>query len=490
MAMEDTVRALRGIQPDEVRAAVPDMPLKNEALSGVLTFCRSETWAYLSGLFPDMPDHFAGAMVQQESYLDAFCLLDLCRRLEAAEPFASAELEAYQKRTGRASVSFEEFQKEVLPLCLEQAEQSKNPARSAKDNGAITTIGKRLLIPSAFDYQRSFITSIRSKGGFFMLSEQTDEKTGRKKEVKTLALDINVPFLEGLFNAVLINYISGDKTGRTKVYFPDLAKELGLDFRREKKADGKKGESRKEARQREMQRFIMQTNQIYGTIPGKNGYVKLFNTPWFDPETECLEFESPYMMELININMAHEQQAIDSGRHVYEWKCYLMHSNAANERNKAAVEMAQRVLVGVQQRGTSRPDSRLKPYQGSRLEDKDVFTWHISCKGLIIDCPQVKDQLERQKSNSGKTMVLNRAFTAMYKILRTKSDLFDYYMDASITEIIPTYSTLNDCFIYVRHYGKNPDYKLPQIELPKKRPAPKQEEKPSKPSQECSGKGQ
>ena len=449
-----------------------------ETLDGILTFYQSKTWAYFSELFPDMADYFAGTTVQQETYLDTFFLLDFCHKLEAAEPFTAAEIEAYKKKTGKDTVTFKEFQKEVLPLCLEQAEQlAKNPAKFAKDNGAVTTIGNRIMLLSDPDFQNSFTTKKGAKNGIFTL-----DKNRQRQE---LTFDINIPFLQGLLKAVYLNYISGDKSGRVRLYYPAVAKELGIDTRQKPDKSKKNGETmpaekqetRAEARRREMESFIIQIQQLYGAIPGQYGYFQLLNTPWYDDKTEQLDFASPYMMKLIELNEQKEHRVIESGKHYAEWKCDLMHSTVANERNKSAVEMAQRVLVGVQQRGTTRPDSKLKQYQESKLKDKGVFTWHISCKGLIIDCPLIKNQLERQKNNSGKTMALKRAFTTMYKILRTKSDLFDYYIDVSITEIIPTYSTLNECVIYVRHYGKNPNYKPPQVELPKRKPVPKQEEK-------------
>ena len=325
------------------------------------------------------------------------------------------------------------------------------------EENTITTIGNRLMLLSDPEYQNSFTTRTESNSGIFILDSENKQH---------LALSIDYPFLEGLLKATYISYLKGNPTGHIRLYYPDIAREMGIDSRKESDLTGTK-ESSTSARKRDMENFIVQIQQIYGRIPGEEGNFQLLNVPKYNEKTEILEFTSPYMMKLIQLNEQKTQKEIKNGKRPTEWKCDLMHSTAANERNKSAIEMAQRILVGVQQRGTTKPDSCLKQYQKSQTNDKKVFTWHITCKGLINDCPLITNLLNRQKSTSNKTHILQHAFKAMYKILRTKSDLYNYYLNLSVTEIIPTYSTLNKTTICITHYGRNPNYKRPQLDFQK-----------------------
>jgi hypothetical protein len=58
----------------------------------------------------------------------------------------------------------------------------------------------------------------------------------------------------------------------------------------------------------------------------------------------------------------------------------------------------------------------------------------------------------------------------MYRILRNKTDLFTYYADVKITEVIPTARRLN-AEIIIQHHGGNPNYKRPYLPL-KEEPYP------------------
>ena len=332
-----------------------------------------------------------------------------------------------------------------------------NETTTKPEENTITTIGNRLMLLSDPEFQNSFTTRTESNSGIFILDSENKQH---------LALSIDYPFLEGLLKATYISYLKGNPTGHIRLYYPDIAREMGIDSRKESDLTGTK-ESSALSRKREMEAFIIQVQQIYGRIPGEEENFQLLNVPKYNEKTEILEFTSPYMMKLIRLNEQKMQEKIKNGKRPTEWKCDLMHSTAANERNKSAIEMAQRILVGVQQRGTTKPDSKLKQYQGSQIKNEKVFTWHITCKGLINDCPLITNLLNRQKSTSNKTHILQHAFKAMYKILRTKSDLYDYYLNLSITETIPTYSTLNKTTICITHYGRNPDYQRPQIDFQK-----------------------
>ena len=339
---------------------------------------------------------------------------------------------------------------------IEQEIQPKPKKKTvAETQGAITTIAERLFVPSDPEYQDAFITKIgNSSIGLF----KRDAEGGKKQ----LALDINTTFLQALAKAIFIDFING-KQGETNIYFPSLAKELGYDLNAKKKKGEENSPSRAESRENFINSLIIELDNIWGKLPKDTTEYKLISVHAYNPETEVLYFVSPYLQRLIVALIGKEAAKIESGKHYYLWNCDLLHAAAANERNPAAVEMATRLLVGVQQRGLT-PDSELKQNRGKSFADPKAVTFSITCKRIIQDCPQIRERLKAQPNASQKTQTLKRTFTAMYKILKKKTDLFSYYTDVSIAETIPTSRTL-DTEIIIIHHGSNPQYSKPILPL-------------------------
>ena len=335
--------------------------------------------------------------------------------------------------------------------------------KKAESSGALMTLGERLFVPTDPEYQDAFITSISANIGLYRI----DPESGNKKQ---LALDYSVPFIQALAKAFFIDYMQGS-TGEmgTQVYFPTVARELGYDLR-DKAENGATDKqaltARAEARQAFIHSVIADIDTIWGKLPHDVTEYKLISVLAYNPETEILYFVSPYLQKLIGALVSKEADQLNSGKHYYNWHCDLLHASAANERNPAAVEMATRLLVGVQQRGL-KPDAKLKQNKGKAYTDEtaEIISYRITCKGLIDDCPQIREKLKAQKTASLKTQTLKRTFTAMYRILRKKTDLFAYYKDLTITEIIPTARSI-DAEIVITHKGGNPKYKRPVITIP------------------------
>jgi hypothetical protein len=317
------------------------------------------------------------------------------------------------------------------------------------------TIGERLFVPSDPEFQNAFLTSISAKIGLF--------RRGEENPKKQLALNINVPFLQALAKAVYIDVLNAS-TGETKIYFPTFARELGLDINRKTaQMESGKGLSRADARQIFINRLIVAIDDIWGRLPNDATEYKLISVHAYNPDTEILYFASPYFQRLIGAMVQKEVNQLDSGKKYFLWQCDLLHATAANERNPAAVEMATRLLVGVINRGM-KPDSKLPQNKNRFCKDASLVTYSISCAGLVQDCPQLRERLKVTATTSNRTTVLKRAFTAMYRILRTKTDLFTYYVDVKVTEVIPTAKSL-DAKIIVLHHGGNPSYERPYLLL-------------------------
>ncbi len=338
----------------------------------------------------------------------------------------------------------------------------------AEDNGAIMTIGERLFVPTDPEYMDAFTTSNRANIGFF----RKDQKSGARQ----LATDVNPLFMQALAKTVLVDIYNGNQED-TIVYFPTFARELGYEFDRYKEegtAEEKKADPEQEAqdltlsdRAKARKQFINQKlaewDSIWGVLPRSMTEYKLMALHTYNPETEEFTFQSPYLKQLISALIEKEEDKLSGGKHYHLWNSDLLHASAASDRNPAAVEMATRILQGVQQRG-QKPDNKLKQNRGKQTPDESLRTFHISCKRLIQDCPQIREDLKKLPDANRKTKLLKRAFSAMYRILRTKSDLFTYYKDLTITEVIPTSRTL-DTNICITHHGGNPNYKKPFLPL-------------------------
>lgn len=351
---------------------------------------------------------------------------------------------------------------------IEQEIQPK-PSKKlfAEKQGAITSIGERLFVPSDPEFQDAFITKIgNSSIGLF----KKDPNGGKKQ----LVLDINIEFIRALAMAIFID-TANEKKGETIVYFPQLAKELGYDLNTKIKNDDNNNNgtqtksiiipSRAETRERFINSLIDELDNIWGKLPKDSTEYKLIAVHTYNPETEMLGFVSPYLQHLLDALMDKENSQIESGKHYYNGTCDLLHTTAANERNHAAVEMAVWILVGLQRRGLTKPDAKLPKNKGKQITDTKLITYSITCASLIKSCPQIREKLKEQETASKKTQVLHRAFTAMYRVLKNKTDLFAYYIDLSMTEIIPTSKTL-DTRIVIKHHGANPNYAKPFLPLP------------------------
>ena len=375
--------------------------------------------------------------------LDAFYLDNPCKE-------GSSDAEGFA-----AFYSFIEH--EIQPKPRKKAE--------AESNGAITTIAERLFLPSDPEYQDAFITKIgNSSIGLF----KRDAEKGKKE----LALDIDVPFVRALAKAIFIDAlakgitspfdIAEGKHGETGIYIPTIATELGHSLS-EKKDGEQNSPSRAESRENFINSLIIELDNIWGKLPKDTTEYKLISVHAYNPETEVLYFVSPYLQKLIAALIGKEAEKIESGYHYYNWQCDLLHATAANERNPAAVEMAARILVGLQQRGL-KPEPKLKQNKGKTFTDETEVIYKITCKRLIQDCPQIREKLKAQATASLKTQTLKRTFAAMYRILKKKTDLFAYYTDVALTEAIPTSKTL-DTEIIITHHGRNPKYNKPFLPL-------------------------
>lgn len=257
--------------------------------------------------------------------------------------------------------------------------------------------------------------------------------------------ELDLPLLRQLCTAAYTTAKSADINTIT-VYLPAFCKEMGIDMQGGKPVDlfGK------------LEAF----NHCIGVFED-GSYWKLFELLGYDKEKNTLTFATPYINRLFLAIARNNTKQLKSGK-TYETPAYslLMHSTTASERNKAAVEIANRLITGLQQRGHV-PDAELKQNKGAQGIEPGIVTYSVSFSTIIDDIPLLRDRLDAAKSTQQKNQTMRRAFTGAYKILKTKTDAYKYYINLSIPEIVPTVTTI-DNLLRITHYGKNGKYKAPK----------------------------
>jgi hypothetical protein len=171
----------------------------------------------------------------------------------------------------------------------------------------------------------------------------------------------------------------------------------------------------------------------------------------------------------------------------------LIHGTIANERNKVAIEIVCNIISLLQQRGEIKPpkDSLTadkietivknavkkgirEEFNNIQDDDSDIeegvlTSAHKKISELIKEIPILEEALNKPtidkntgmpkpKTAKAKNTILQNSFSKAYELLKEKTDIYKYYIDLQINEIVPTVST-TDQIIEISHSGKNANYK-------------------------------
>ena len=319
--------------------------------------------------------------------------------------------------------------------------------------------------------------------------------------------ELDMSFLRSLYTVIFHQY---SKTGISAitVYLPALAKHLGINVR---------GEGDR-AKANDLMRKIRDFHNVIGVFKSGSFYPLLL-FKGYNRQNNTITFESPYMIVILRELLA-ANTVVKKSRTPYiaPHHNFLMHGTLANERNKAAVEIVSVITTLLLQRGeAAKPKNTLSAkeieaaaYRGAKQANRDEFSAenkntssnknnnkkddkakeaphitkaHKSYRGIIEEIPLIMETLDEAKDHRHKNKILNRAFTGVIELLRTKTNVYKYFKNLTIsptkeitvinkkkiegkmTEIIskeiviiaPTVSTLDNVLIFA-HEGKNPDY--------------------------------
>lgn len=320
-------------------------------------------------------------------------------------------------------------------------ERQKSKRTRAKEAGAIVDGIERLCIPSAIEYRHA-LTAKTTTGEAGLLYIGADD-------TEAPALNVDTAFCSALLTTIdkdcfANGYNKSNGLREVTVYIPQFLKSLGIDATAKHKENTAAAPkiSRTDARSAIINRTIQQLDSLAGVLPGSAERFKLLAVHSYNPETEMLTFASPYL------------QRIYANTDKY---CWLIHADAASGRNELAFEVVTQILSGLLRRGATPPDEKIKgaKKKGSQNE-LPTYLYSISCAGLIEQCPKLKARYDAYNTGNEKTKLLKRTFASVYKILREKTDLFAYYLNVQIEEVLPTSTTLN-AKIKITHNGINPN---------------------------------
>lgn len=296
------------------------------------------------------------------------------------------------------------------------------------------------------------------------------------------------------------------------INLPDIFNQWGIDARPRKRDKETKQLSKRdtkltlaESRRIRFEEFLSPLRNVAAFF-GNDLYQVVGFDHW-EAETETIYLTAPYIFKLVEYSKLHAEKhsAIKN----------IFHADIMTE-NQAAVEVANRIAMGLITRGITIPDSdtyrseiprkpikrkttRTDPDGTTTVEEltyapepiatvtqsrtengitttvtgpqrkKKTFTFSPRFSTLIDDCPQLQRELEEIRNGGGanKSQRTNKklkdTFTAAIRIITEKSEIPRYYKNLSIktgnfdTFKAPTNSTLSDRLI-ITHNGKDPSF--------------------------------
>ena len=174
-----------------------------------------------------------------------------------------------------------------------------------------------------------------------------------------------------------------------------------------------------------------------------------------DYKSNTIRVDSPYIYDVIRAN--DEKRKIDAERKetklINPGYDFLLHSSLATEKDKIAVDLAISIINKILQRGTRNFEAEEEAPEGDK-----IITVKVKYKDLIEETTALK------MAYNGATAkyrydILSRKFKTAFKILKKKTDIFEYYKGLNIPDTPPTTRTL-DNYLVITHQGINKEYKV------------------------------
>lgn len=270
-----------------------------------------------------------------------------------------------------------------------------------------------------------------NKDGSLKNDMPTEEATGE---------DYDVPLLHQILTAAFA--ASRQVTAYTiTVYLPDFCANMNIDFNAHNAND--------------ILAKIETFDKCVGVVDGGSRLYKVLSVAGYDGDTKLLTLVVPYINLILSRiasdmkNSKRYKKKLAAGTTpdlipgYYSW---LVHADIVTERNKSAAAIAYIIIAALLRRGAS-----------YKKTERGTFEYSVAFSTLIDDVPQFKARLDKS-TTANKNNILRRTFTAVYKILRDKTDLYKYFIDLQIQQTIPTASTINTNLV-IEYSGRNSNFK-------------------------------
>lgn len=305
-------------------------------------------------------------------------------------------------------------------------QEKASPRSVAIERGALMTIGGHIASYTTDDLKDALNAfSIYRLPSNVNPEQAFDKKTG---ELNALMLQdkplegitqIHTAFLMAVVQAVSLAQIDdGDNT--ISFYLPAICRDLRIDPRTYS-SKRKAGQDYAEMRAAAMLNMITPFDPLVGGTPD-GSYYRLLTFAGYHKESETMTVSTPYLFRL---------KAIAEQRATGPQLNRLLHSTVVNEPNRAAVELANRILTGIVTRGV-RPDYRTYEADpkvakktvtrtgkdGQRTTTTTVYdidsqtddtpapsrtvTYKVKYETIINDCPQLINELDEITTGKGK----------------------------------------------------------------------------------------
>lgn len=367
-------------------------------------------------------------------------------------------------------------------------QEKASPRSAAIEKGALMTIGGRIASYSTDDLKDAL-----NAYSIYRLPSSVDRKRAFDDNGKLNALmlqdkplegltEIHTAFLMAVVQAVSLAQIDdGDNT--ISFYLPAICRDLKIDPRTYS-SKRKAGQDYADMRFNAVLEMITPFDPLVGRTPDGNFY-RVLTFESYDKGSDTMTISTPYLYRLKAIaeQRATEQKHPQLNR--------LLHSAVVNEPNRAAVELANRILTGIVNRGIradyrtykSEPKVAKKTVtrtgkDGQRTTTTTVYdtdsqtddapapsktvTYKVKYQTLIDDCPQLKSELDEIINGKGKAereaeeraasaeeikqarekdrktipqrvnKKLKDVFTAAFRIIAEKSDAPARYLDFTL----------------------------------------------------------
>lgn len=363
----------------------------------------------------------------------------------------------------------------------------------ATTGNTIVSLGGYVLTPSPEEYMNNLTGKLIYKlpgepKDFVFDNSGMLNKISLKNQPLVNQNDLNTAYLAAITKAV--NISEPEEQLSISLYAPAFLEEMGIDPRKtnKKRSDVSLAELRRDYL---MQNMVLPFDPLVMQMPDGSCY-RLAGFVSYDIQKEELRLSVPAFFKLKD-ELQERSGFIPYNR--------LLHANIATE-NQMAVELANRILNGVLQRGTipdvatynketrkktatrrtvikTTPDGETTktveeyapdPAQGDTAElspKKKKVSYTPKFSSLINDCPQMQARLEdidaapdKKNKSQLKNNILQRTFIAATKIIMEKSDAPKRYKDFKIEYLPPTVSTIGGRY-KVTHTGLNKEYNYP-----------------------------